>query len=40
VVPVWAGEGIDLITDITSARDMVAAFATEAETALSPAGRR
>jgi nitronate monooxygenase len=39
VVPVWAGEGIDLITEITSAGEIVAALARGAETALFRAGR-
>jgi nitronate monooxygenase len=39
VVPVWAGEAIDLITEITSASEIVGALATGAEIALSRAGR-
>jgi nitronate monooxygenase len=35
VLPVWAGEGIDLITDVMPARDIVSAIAVEAETALA-----
>jgi len=38
VVPVWAGEAIDLITDLTPAADLVASIATEAEEALLHAG--
>jgi nitronate monooxygenase len=34
VVPVWAGEDIDLITDLAPAGDLVASIATEAEEAL------
>ena len=37
-VPVWAGEAIDLITDLTPAADLVARIATEAEEALVHAG--
>jgi len=39
-LPVWAGEAIDLITDLPSAEDLVATLATQAETALDQAGRR
>jgi len=39
-LPVWAGEAIDLVTDICSAADLVAALATQAEDALARAGRR
>jgi len=39
-LPVWAGEAIDLITDLPSAEDLVATLATQAETALNQAGRR
>jgi nitronate monooxygenase len=39
-VPVWAGEGIDLITDVPSAADLVATLAAQAEDALGRAGRR
>jgi len=39
-LPVWAGEGIDLITDLPSAADLVAALAAQAEHALARAGRR
>ncbi|MGH9016975.1 MAG: NAD(P)H-dependent flavin oxidoreductase [Acidimicrobiales bacterium] len=40
VAPVWAGEGIDLVTEITPAGDVVAALVGEAEAALHGAGRR
>ena len=39
VVPVWAGEGIDLISEITSAGEIVGTLAMGAEVALSRAGR-
>ena len=39
-LPVWAGEAIDLITDLASAADLVATLATQAEDALARAGRR
>ena len=35
VVPVWAGEGIDLITELRSATELVSALVTEAEEALA-----
>ncbi|MFD4776757.1 NAD(P)H-dependent flavin oxidoreductase, partial [Streptomyces sp. NPDC058427] len=38
-LPVWAGEGVDLITDRPPAADLVAALATQAEDALTRAGR-
>lgn len=38
VVPVWAGEAIDLIDDITPAADVVARIAGDAEEALRRAG--
>jgi len=38
-LPVWAGEGVDLITDVPSAVDLVTALAAEAEVALARAGR-
>ncbi len=38
--PVWAGEGIDLISDLPSAADLVGALAAQAEAALARAGRR
>ncbi|MFJ2131277.1 NAD(P)H-dependent flavin oxidoreductase [Streptomyces sp. NPDC087845] len=37
-VPVWAGEGLDLITSVESAGDIVAALAAGAERALAAAG--
>ena len=37
--PVWAGEGIDLITDLPPAAGLVAQLADQAETALTRAGR-
>ena len=37
--PVWAGEGIDLITDVTPAADLVALLADQAQDALNRAGR-
>ncbi len=39
-LPVWASEAIDLITDLPSAADLVAALAAQAEQALARAGRR
>jgi nitronate monooxygenase len=38
-LPVWAGEGVDLITDLPSAADLVATLAAQAENALVRAGR-
>jgi nitronate monooxygenase len=38
-LPVWAGEGIDLITDQPSATDLVATLAAQAEAALLRAGK-
>ncbi|GAU65775.1 putative oxidoreductase [Streptomyces sp. NBRC 110611] len=38
--PVWAGEAVDLITDLPSAADLVATLATRTEDALTRAGRR
>jgi nitronate monooxygenase len=38
-LPVWAGEGVDLITDVPSAADLVTALAAEAEVALARAGQ-
>jgi len=35
VVPVWASEAIDLITELASAADLVTALATEAEESLA-----
>ncbi|MFE0100676.1 NAD(P)H-dependent flavin oxidoreductase [Streptomyces sp. NPDC059009] len=39
-LPVWAGEAVDLITDLPSAADLVTALAAQAEDALDRAGRR
>ncbi|WP_331767678.1 nitronate monooxygenase [Embleya sp. NBC_00896] len=39
-LPVWAGEAVDLITDLPSAADLVGALAAQAEDALAQAGRR
>ena len=39
-LPVWAGEVVDLVTDLPSAADLVTALAAQAEAALSRAGRR
>ena len=38
--PVWAGEAVDLITDLLSAADLVAALAVQAQDALARAGAR
>ncbi len=38
-LPVWAGEAVDLITDLPSAADLVAALVAQAEDALAWAGR-
>ncbi len=38
-LPIWAGEGIDLITDLPSAADLVGTLAAQAEHALARAGR-
>jgi nitronate monooxygenase len=38
VIPVWAGEALDLITTVGSAADIVADLAAEAERALASAG--
>jgi nitronate monooxygenase len=38
-VPVWAGEGVDLINDLPSAADLVGTLARQAEQALERAGR-
>ncbi|MFD9003306.1 NAD(P)H-dependent flavin oxidoreductase [Streptomyces sp. NPDC059582] len=38
-LPVWAGEAVDLIDDLPSAADLVAALAEQAERALAGAGR-
>jgi nitronate monooxygenase len=37
-LPVWAGEAIDLITDVPSATDLVSTMATQAANALAHAG--
>ncbi|MFI9616994.1 NAD(P)H-dependent flavin oxidoreductase [Streptomyces sp. NPDC052023] len=39
-LPVWAGEAVDLITDLPGAADLVTALAAQAEDALTRAGRR
>ncbi|MFE7388932.1 NAD(P)H-dependent flavin oxidoreductase [Streptomyces sp. NPDC057582] len=39
-LPLWAGEGIDLINDLPTAADLVATLAAQAEGALGRAGRR
>ncbi|WP_367048592.1 nitronate monooxygenase [Streptomyces sp. Je 1-332] len=39
-LPVWAGEGVDLITDLPAAADLVTTLADQAEDALAWAGRR
>lgn len=39
-LPVWAGEAIDLITDLPPAADLVSALAAQTEVALARAGRR
>lgn len=39
-LPVWAGEAIDLITDVPSAADLVTTLAAQAADALARAGRR
>ncbi|MFE6667359.1 nitronate monooxygenase [Streptomyces sp. NPDC057697] len=38
-LPVWAGEGVDLVDDLPPAADLVAALAAQAEDALTRAGR-
>jgi nitronate monooxygenase len=38
-LPVWAGEAVDLITDLPSAADLVPTLAAQAEDALARAGR-
>jgi nitronate monooxygenase len=40
VVPIWAGEGIDLITELHSATELVSALTNEAEEALGRIGER
>ncbi|MFI9780340.1 NAD(P)H-dependent flavin oxidoreductase [Streptomyces sp. NPDC051956] len=39
-LPVWAGEAVDLITDLPSAADLVPTLAAQTEEALARAGRR
>lgn len=39
-LPMWAGEAIDLITDLPSAADLMATLAAQAQDALDRAGRR
>jgi nitronate monooxygenase len=39
-LPRWAGEAVDLVTDVPSASDLVATLAAQAEEALAGAGRR
>ncbi|MER7198552.1 2-nitropropane dioxygenase [Streptomyces sp. CB01635] len=39
-LPVWAGEAVDLITDLPSAADLVPTLAAQTEEALNRAGRR
>jgi nitronate monooxygenase len=39
-LPVWAGEAIDLITDVPSATDLVSTMAAQAAAALANAGTR
>jgi nitronate monooxygenase len=39
-LPIWAGEAVDLITDLPSAADLVTTLAALAEDALTWAGRR
>ncbi|MEV0662676.1 NAD(P)H-dependent flavin oxidoreductase [Actinomadura luteofluorescens] len=38
-LPIWAGEGVDLITDLPSAEDLVHTMAAQAEHALTQTGR-
>ena len=38
VIPIWAGEGIDLITELSSATELVSALMTEAEEAVAGVG--
>jgi len=38
VVPIWAGEGIDLITELSSAAELVSALMTEADEAIARIG--
>ncbi|WBB70058.1 nitronate monooxygenase [Micromonospora sp. WMMD812] len=39
-LPIWAGEALDLVTDLPPAADLVAALAAQAEQALARAGRQ
>ncbi|WP_329126743.1 NAD(P)H-dependent flavin oxidoreductase [Streptomyces sp. NBC_01465] len=39
-LPIWAGEGVDLITDLPPAADLVATLAAQAEEALARAGKQ
>jgi nitronate monooxygenase len=39
VIPVWASEAVDLITDLQSASDLVATLVTDAEQALTRAAQ-
>lgn len=39
-LPVWAGEAVDLITDLPSAGELVVALAAQAEEVLARAGKR
>ncbi|MFI6015826.1 hypothetical protein ACIBAG_44900 [Streptomyces sp. NPDC051243] len=39
-LPQWAGEAVGLIDDLPSAADLVVTLATQAEAALTRAGRR
>jgi nitronate monooxygenase len=39
-LPVWAGESVDLITDLPAAEGLVGVLAAQAEEALARAGRR
>ncbi|WP_405876230.1 MULTISPECIES: NAD(P)H-dependent flavin oxidoreductase [unclassified Streptomyces] len=40
LLPVWAGEAVDLINDLPSAADLVGSLAEQAEQALARAGRK
>lgn len=39
-LPVWASEAVDLVTDVPSAEELVAALASEASKALARAAGR
>ncbi len=39
-VPIWAGEGIDLITELSSATELVSVLVSEAEEAVSRIDQR